>query len=119
MGDISVILEGVDSEESRSSLFSTIHGAGRAMGRVQAKGKTCRKTGRQITEGQITKEQHANYMQTFKPEIRGGDLDESPLAYKRIENVLEAHKGTIKILHTLTPIGVAMALAKEYDPYKD
>jgi len=33
MGDISVILEGRQSPESTASLFSTIHGAGRAMGR--------------------------------------------------------------------------------------
>jgi tRNA-splicing ligase RtcB len=119
MGDISVILEGMDSHESASSLYSTIHGAGRAMGRVQAKGKTCRKTGRQLTEGLIKKEAHESYMQRFSPEVRGGDVDESPLAYKRIEEVLAAHEGTVKILHTLTPIGVAMASGKDYDPYKD
>ena len=37
-------------------------------------------------------------------ELRGGDLDESPYAYKRIEEVLAAHKDTINILHTLHPI---------------
>lgn len=118
MGDISVILEGIDSEESRCSLFSTIHGAGRAMGRTQAAGKRCRRTGKQLTQGAISQEQHADYMSRFAPEVRGGALDESPLAYKRIDEVLEAHKGTVKILHTLTPIGVAMA-GNEYDPYKD
>ena len=40
MGDISVILEGVDSHQSRASLYSTVHGAGRVMSRNQAiKGK--------------------------------------------------------------------------------
>jgi tRNA-splicing ligase RtcB len=52
-------------------------------------------------------------------EVRGGDLDESPLAYKRIEKILEYHKDTIKILHTLRPIGVCMADGREFDPYKD
>jgi tRNA-splicing ligase RtcB len=33
--------------------------------------------------------------------------------------VLEAHASTIRILHTLTPVGVAMAGANEFDPYKD
>ena len=37
MGDDAVILEGVDSEESRASLYSTIHGAGRLFGRREAK----------------------------------------------------------------------------------
>lgn len=36
MGDISVILEGVDSPESRAALYSTVHGAGRVMSRNQA-----------------------------------------------------------------------------------
>jgi tRNA-splicing ligase RtcB len=40
MGDISVILEGVDSDIARASLYSTVHGAGRLMSRNQAvKGK--------------------------------------------------------------------------------
>lgn len=34
-------------------------------------------------------------------------------------SVLDAHKDTIRILHTLTPIGVVMAGKDEYDPYKD
>ena len=32
MGEISVILEGVDTPESKLSLRSTVHGAGRVMG---------------------------------------------------------------------------------------
>lgn len=39
MGDISVILRGVDSELSKASLYSTVHGAGRVMSRTQAAGK--------------------------------------------------------------------------------
>lgn len=39
MGDISVILRGVDSEASRDLLYSTVHGAGRVMSRTQAAGK--------------------------------------------------------------------------------
>jgi tRNA-splicing ligase RtcB (3'-phosphate/5'-hydroxy nucleic acid ligase) len=122
MGDISVILEGVDSgvndQSSAQSLYSTVHGAGRAMGRNQAKGKFCRKTGKQLTEGLVKRSDHDEYVKGI--EIRGGDLDESPLAYKRIESVLKAHEGTVKILHTLKPIGVAMADPKrDRDPYKD
>ncbi len=51
--------------------------------------------------------------------VRGSDLDESPYAYKRIEQVLAAHVGTIKILHTLQPIGVCMDDDRTFDPYKD
>ena len=119
MGDVSVILEGVESPDSATSLYSTIHGAGRAMGRTQAKGKICRKTGRQLTEGLVKRNYHDAWMQAAGVELRGGDLDESPFAYKRIEQVLDAHADTIKILHTLKPIGVAMCPANTYDPYKD
>ncbi len=39
MGDNSVILRGVESEASKDSLYSTVHGAGRVMSRTQAAGK--------------------------------------------------------------------------------
>ena len=29
------------------------------------------------------------------------------------------HEGTMRILHTLKPLGVAMAGENEFDPYKD
>ncbi len=119
MGDISVIIEGTDSTESRDSLYSTIHGAGRAMGRTQAKGKFNRRTGAEIRPGLVTKLAHEDWMVKAGVEVRGGDLDESPLAYKRIEQVLKAHEGTIRVVHTLTPIGVCMADSRERDPYKD
>lgn len=52
-------------------------------------------------------------------ELRGGAADEAPGAYKRLDAVLDAHGDTIEILHRLTPIGVAMAGADTFDPYKD
>jgi tRNA-splicing ligase RtcB (3'-phosphate/5'-hydroxy nucleic acid ligase) len=33
--------------------------------------------------------------------------------------VLAAHAGSIRVLHTLRPLGVAMASEAEWDPYKD
>ena len=119
MGDVSFIIEGIDSTESSQALNSTIHGAGRVMGRVQAKGKTCRKTGRKLSEGLVNKEEHDSWMKRMNVELRGSGLDESPYAYKRIQSVLDAHKNTINVLHTLTPIGVCMAKENEFDPYKD
>lgn len=123
MGDISVILEGVDggldNQQQSASLYSTVHGAGRLLGRTQAKGKRDRKTGKQITMGLVNREEHESWLKRIGVELRGGDLDESPYAYKRIEKVLEAHQNTVKILHTLTPIGVCMADDRTFDPYKD
>jgi len=39
MGDMSVVLRGVDSPASATALYSTVHGAGRVMSRTQAAGK--------------------------------------------------------------------------------
>jgi tRNA-splicing ligase RtcB len=52
-------------------------------------------------------------------ELRGGGADEAPQCYKRLPEVLAAHGGTIRVLHTLMPIGVAMAGRETFDPYKD
>ena len=109
MGDVSFILEGIESPKSTQSLYSTIHGAGRVLGRNQSKGKTCRKTGKQLTEGLVKRSDHDEWIKRIGVELRGGDLDESPYCYRRIKKVIEAHKETINILHTLFPIGVAMA----------
>jgi tRNA-splicing ligase RtcB len=118
MGDISVILQGCESPESAASLCSTIHGAGRLLGRNQAKGKTCRKTGKKLTEGLVNRSEHDAWIKRVGVEVRGGDLDESPYAYRRIEKVLQNCGSTIRIVHVLNPIGVCMA-GNEFDPYKD
>jgi tRNA-splicing ligase RtcB (3'-phosphate/5'-hydroxy nucleic acid ligase) len=49
----------------------------------------------------------------------GGDLDESPMAYRRLLEVIAQHAGTVKVLHMLRPFAVAMAGAGEFDPFKD
>jgi len=41
------------------------------------------------------------------------------MAYRRLPDVLKAHKGTITIEHLLRPFAVVMAGAGEFDPYKD
>lgn len=52
-------------------------------------------------------------------ELRGGAADEAPAAYKRLDAVLAHHTGSVRVLHRLTPIGVAMAGPGTADPYKD
>jgi tRNA-splicing ligase RtcB len=49
----------------------------------------------------------------------GGGADEAPEVYKRLPEVLAAHRETIRVKHTLRPLGVAMAGRDVYDPYKD
>ncbi len=121
MGDISVILEGVDSEESRAALYSTVHGAGRVMSRTQAAGRSRWKSGRQIVvkEGEISRDMMLDWVERVGVELRGAGTDESPHCYKRLPEVLAYHEGTVRVVHTLKPLGVAMAGADERDPYKD
>jgi len=52
-------------------------------------------------------------------QLRGAGADEAPECYKSLKEVLSYQGNTIKILHELHPIGVAMAGEHEYDPYKD
>jgi tRNA-splicing ligase RtcB len=112
MGDDSVILQGVDSPESQEALYSTVHGAGRVMSRTAAKGK-------RGETGRVTKEMMSKWVKDRGVVVRGGDVDEAPHVYKRLHRVLEHHSATIKVIHTLKPIGVAMAGADVKDPFKD
>jgi tRNA-splicing ligase RtcB len=49
----------------------------------------------------------------------GGGADEAPEVYKRLPDVLAAHAGSVRVTHTLRPLGVAMAGGDVHDPYKD
>jgi tRNA-splicing ligase RtcB (3'-phosphate/5'-hydroxy nucleic acid ligase) len=51
--------------------------------------------------------------------LLGGGADEAPEVYKRLPDVLAAHGGTVRVKHTLRPLGVAMAGRDVHDPYKD
>lgn len=128
MGEQSVILEGVDqpmgsifslaaSTQQQLSLYSTVHGAGRVMGRMEAKGKM--KGGVYVRQPRVTTAMMYSWLGKYNVELRGAGVDESPDCYKRLPGVLAEHGSTIKILHTLTPVGVAMAGKDEFDPYKD
>ncbi|NUU61030.1 RtcB family protein [Paenibacillus agri] len=118
MGDISVIVRGKDTSENRDAYYSTVHGAGRIMSRTQAAGKMNWKT-RTRSGGQISKAQMLDAVQAFNVELRGAGTDESPFVYRKLQEVLDAHAETIEVMHVLKPIGVCMAGADEFDPYKD
>jgi tRNA-splicing ligase RtcB len=125
MGDVSVIVEGVEGDEARAALHSTIHGAGRVMSRTQAAGKRrwTKVGGRKVQEvvrpGLISREMMQEWLARAGVELRGGGTDESPHVYRRLPEVLAEHAGSIRVLHTLRPIGVAMAGEDVFDPYKD
>lgn len=126
MFDTSVIIEGVDSPDSADGLYSTVHGAGRVMSRRKAKGKTKwvkGKSGRRriITTkpGVVDFRKTQERARALGIELRGGGADESPECYKSLEEVLKFQGNTIRILHKLKPIGVAMAGDDDFDPYID
>jgi tRNA-splicing ligase RtcB (3'-phosphate/5'-hydroxy nucleic acid ligase) len=106
MGDDAVIIEGAESDEAKASLYSSIHGAGRLFGRKEAKRR-------------FSRTEMERWLVDRGVMLVGGDLDESPMAYRRLPDVLAAHAGSIKILHTLRPFAVAMAGEGEFDPFKD
>jgi len=134
MGENSVIIEGVDSQLSKSIFYSTVHGAGRVMSRTMATGKKKKIVTERIkengekynfTEWQVTSKGLVNFDEVKKEMkekgiiLLGAGADEAPQVYKRLNEVLDFHKETIKILHTLTPLIVCMAGKDEFDPYKD
>lgn len=159
MGDDSVILEGVASDEATESLFSTVHGAGRVMSRTQAAGRVRRRKrwacrnrdcDRLFEPGAndparprpvcplhpdagVTKvwlEEQVRPGVVDWPAVQadlreqdivlvGGGADEAPEVYKRLPDVLAAHGGSVRVTHTLRPLGVAMAGRDVQDPYKD
>ena len=106
MGDDAVIVEGIDSPEAKASLYSTIHGAGRLFGRKEAKRR-------------FAKAEMDAWLQSRGVTLIGADLDESPMAYRRLPDVLAHHARSVKVLHRPRPFAVAMAGDGEFDPFKD
>jgi len=125
MGDISVILEGTDSPLADEALHSTVHGAGRVMSRTQAAGKVRRRkrdgvwVAEQIKPGLVDWPAVQKRLRDQGILLVGGGADEAPEVYKRLPDVLAAHGDSIRIKHTLRPLGVAMAGRDVIDPYKD
>jgi tRNA-splicing ligase RtcB len=98
----------LDSGRSRASLYSTIHGAARVMSRSEAK-RT------------FTRHQMEARLKDWGVILLGGDIDESPMAYRRLDDALQHHEGTIKVVHRLRPFGVLMASSndRKRDPHHE
>lgn len=106
MGDDAVILEGTESTLNAAALYSTVHGAGRVTGRKEAR--------RRFRRADMDA-----WLRERGVLLAGGDLDESPMAYRRLDAVLAAQGETIRVLHRLRPVVVVMAGPDEFDPFKD
>lgn len=124
MGDHSYIIKGT-KQAHEESLSSTIHGAGRVMSRSAAKGRRARinkatgEVSRPKQAGLVTREMMSAWVKDFGVVVRGGDVDESPHVYKRIDEVLAAQGDTVQVEHKLKPIISVMAGADVRDDYKD
>jgi tRNA-splicing ligase RtcB len=123
MGDDAFILRAARGDTAATpeiqaaALHSTVHGAGRVMGRIAAKGKW--KRGRQVKPGRISHDMMSEWLTRKGVVLRGGDLDEAPQAYRRLSDVLAAQGPTVDVLHTLRPLVVCMAPGDTVDPYRD
>jgi tRNA-splicing ligase RtcB len=124
MGDDAVIIEGArngDESLQRSTMYSTVHGAGRVISRTQARGKL-RGWGAKaciVEPGKVNWEMVKEWLGPRGVILRGGGLDEAPHACRRLPDVLAAQGDNIRVLHTLRPLIVVMAGENEFDPYTD
>jgi tRNA-splicing ligase RtcB len=85
MGTRSYIVRGLGSPHSFQSCS---HGAGRAMGRQEAKKR-------------FTLADHVKATEGVECDKSMGVLDETPAAYKPIEAVMEAQSDLVEVMHTL------------------
>ncbi len=102
-------LTGPDLREAEMALYSTVHGAGRVLGRAQALGKKDKRTGEWKRQPLVTDVAMAQDVRQSGIELRGAGVDESSYCYKRLISVLAAHRSTIEVEAWLRPLGVAMA----------
>lgn len=92
MGDAGYLVRGKGNVKA---LNSASHGAGRLMGRKQALNS-------------ITKTMRNTYLRERDVTVMGGDLDESPQAYKPIEQVIAAQLDLVDLVGKFTPRIVKM-----------
>ncbi|MBC5991919.1 RtcB family protein [Pontibacter cellulosilyticus] len=84
-----------------ASINSASHGAGRVMSRTQAK-KT------------LTKPQVQKFIQKAGIEVIGSDLDEAPMVYKDIHQVMAAQQDLVEVVGTFHPRIVRMNGDEKY-----
>ena len=78
------------------AIQSASHGAGRQLSRTQAK-------------KQLTKSDLKTILKDHNVTLIGAGLDEAPMAYKDIHQVMEAQKDLVDVVATFTPKMVRMA----------
>ncbi|MFN8354809.1 MAG: RtcB family protein [Spirosomataceae bacterium] len=97
------VVRGLGNE---TAINSASHGAGRLMSRTAALNS-------------ITKSALNKVLQDHGIELIGGDLDEAPMVYKDINNVIAAQTDLVKVLAKFTPKIVRMADANRKEGRED
>jgi len=85
MGTRSYIVQG---RGNALSFHSCSHGAGRSMSRTEAKRR-------------FTLDDHAKAVSGVECRLDEGVIDETPMAYKDIDHVIEAERDLVSVVHTL------------------
>ncbi len=88
MGTRSYIVRGLGNAES---FCSCSHGAGRAMSRTEARKR-------------FTAEDHARATEGIECRKDDAVIDETPMAYKDIDAVMEAQRDLVEVVHTLRQV---------------
>lgn len=88
MGTRSYIVRGLGNEDS---FCSCSHGAGRVMSRTEAKKS-------------VSMEEHLDAIKDVECRKDAAVLDETPSAYKSIDDVMEAQKDLVEVMHTLRQV---------------
>ncbi|MBC7935258.1 MAG: RtcB family protein [Rhizobacter sp.] len=89
----------VKGKGEMAAVNSASHGAGRKMSRTRA-------------IASVTEKQFREELQKFGIKLLGGGLDESPFAYKNIEEVMQSQKALVDVVGRFTPKIVKMDGAK-------
>lgn len=88
MGTRSYIVRGLGNEDS---FCSCSHGAGRVMSRTEAKKR-------------VSMEEHLDAVKDVECRKDAAVIDETPAAYKPIDQVMDAQKDLVEIVHTLRQV---------------
>lgn len=106
MADPSYVVRGLGNTES---LNSSSHGAGRQMGRLQAIRELSKPERREEVEQYLTRAGITRVGVSSGTHGTVSGLDEHPLAYKRIQDVMQAQRELVEIVGEFTPKIVRMA----------
>jgi len=109
MGNESAIVVASEDERNTDLFYSAPHGAGRVLGRMQAKGKWDKRNNTWKREPKVTQEMMDTYLDDAGVVRVGGGVDESPHVYRNLLTDVLPHYPWLEVTYTLTPMLAVMA----------